>query len=407
MYNYLRNFFRKDRYQPTLTQNSSRILNATFIQLFIIQILSMMTFYSLFVIIGPYAVNTYHVSTTMAGLITGMTIIGTMVARFGAGIMTAKFSAKSLTIISMIILVPTLLAYQYHGGIAVLLLIRFIQGLAVGLTGTVTNTAVVNVIPTTRRAEGIAYFSLATILGTAFGPFFALLIEQHASYTVLFWIEFFIGIIALIASLLIDPNRVVIKATPTTKKFSWQTLIEPKVLGISLTLGFVTFGYAAIQSELDFYASDLNLTTFASYFFLVYAFAVLISRPVVGRLMDSKNENYVVYPALIILAIGLVLLALMSNGWTMLLAAIFIGFGFGNFQSAVQSTTTQMVPADRLTQTTATYFICYEFSLGFGPSIIGFIQPILGYQNLFIMMAIIAIIGIGLYYLIHGRKVSA
>ncbi|MFL2019366.1 MFS transporter [Weissella hellenica] len=367
----------------------------------------MMTFYSLFVIIGPYAVNTYHVSTTMAGLITGMTIIGTMVARFGAGIVTAKFSAKSLTIISMIILVPTLLAYQYHGGIAVLLLIRFIQGLAVGLTGTVTNTAVVNVIPTTRRAEGIAYFSLATILGTAFGPFFALLIEQHASYTVLFWIEFFIGIIALIASLLIDPNRVVIKATPTTKKFSWQTLIEPKVLGISLTLGFVTFSYAAIQSELDFYASDLNLTTFASYFFLVYAFAVLISRPVVGRLMDSKNENYVVYPALIILAIGLVLLALMSNGWTMLLAAIFIGFGFGNFQSAVQSTTTQMVPADRLTQTTATYFICYEFSLGFGPSIIGFIQPILGYQNLFIMMAIIAVIGIGLYYLIHGRKVSA
>jgi MFS family permease len=145
-------FFRKDRYQPTLTQKSSRILNATFIQLFIIQILSMMTFYSLFVIIGPYAVNTYHVSTTMAGLITGMTIIGTMVARFGAGIMTAKFSAKNLTIISMIILVPTLLAYQYHGGIGVLLLIRFIQGLAVGLTGTVTNTAVVNVIPTTRRA---------------------------------------------------------------------------------------------------------------------------------------------------------------------------------------------------------------------------------------------------------------
>lgn len=367
----------------------------------------MMTFYSLFVIIGPYSVHTYHVSTTMAGLITGMTIIGTMVARFASGIMTAKFSAKTLTIISMIILVPILLAYQYQGGIIFLLLIRFIQGLAVGLTGTVTNTAVINVIPTVRRAEGIAYFSLATILGTAFGPFFALLIEQHASYTVLFWIEFIIGIVALIAAILIDPKKVVINAAPTKQKFSLQTLIEPKVLGISLTLGFVTFGYAAIQSELDFYASDLNLTTFASYFFLVYAFAVLISRPVVGRLMDNKNENYVIYPALIILTIGLLFLAKMSNGWMMMIAAVLIGFGFGNFQSAVQSTTTQMVPADRLTQTTATYFICYEFSLGFGPSIIGFVQPMLGYQNLFIIMAVIAVIGIVLYYFIHGRKVSA
>lgn len=383
------------------------MLNATFIQLFIIQILSMMTFYSLFVIIGPYSVHTYHVSTTMAGLITGMTIIGTMVARFASGIMTAKFSAKTLTIMSMVILVPILLAYQYQGGIAFLLLIRFIQGLAVGLTGTVTNTAVINVIPTARRAEGIAYFSLATILGTAFGPFFALLIEQHASYTVLFWIEFVVGVIALIAAILIDPKKVVINATPTKQKFSLQTLIEPKVLGISLTLGFVTFGYAAIQSELDFYASDLNLTTFASYFFLVYAFAVLISRPVVGRLMDNKNENYVIYPALVILTIGLLFLAKMSNGWMMMIAAILIGFGFGNFQSAVQSTTTQMVPADRLTQTTATYFICYEFSLGFGSSIIGFVQPMLGYQNLFIIMAVIAVIGIVLYYFIHGRKVSA
>lgn len=396
----------KDRYSITSNSDSSSIFNATFIQLFIIQILSMMTFYSLFVIIGPYAVHTYHVSTTIAGLITGMTIIGTMVARFSAGIMTAKFSAKKLTILSMIILVPILLAYQYEGGIIYLLIIRFIQGLAVGLTGTVTNTAVINVIPLARRAEGIAYFSLATILGTAFGPFLALLIEQHYSYTILFWLEFVTGVVALIASFLIDEKKVTIKATSTNKKFNLKTLIEPKVLGISLTLGFVTFGYAALQSELDFYASDLNLVTFASYFFLVYALAILVSRPLVGRLMDNKNENYVVYPALIILAIGLFIFGKMSNGWMMLLAAILIGFGFGNFQSAVQSTTTQMVPADRLTQTTATYFICYEFSLGFGPSIIGFIQPMLGYQNLFIVMAVIALIGIILYYFIHGRKVS-
>lgn len=396
----------KDRYSITSNSDSSSIFNATFIQLFIIQILSMMTFYSLFVIIGPYAVHTYHVSTTVAGLITGMTIIGTMVARFSAGIMTAKFSAKKLTILSMIILVPILLAYQYEGGIIYLLIIRFIQGLAVGLTGTVTNTAVINVIPLARRAEGIAYFSLATILGTAFGPFLALLIEQHYSYTILFWLEFITGVVALIASFLIDAKKVTIKATSTNNKFNLKTLIEPKVLGISLTLGFVTFGYAALQSELDFYASDLNLVTFASYFFLVYALAILVSRPLVGRLMDNKNENYVVYPALIILAIGLFILGKMSNGWMMLLAAILIGFGFGNFQSAVQSTTTQMVPADLLTQTTATYFICYEFSLGFGPSIIGFIQPMLGYQNLFIVMAVIALIGIILYYFIHGRKVS-
>ncbi|MBD9095895.1 MAG: MFS transporter, partial [Weissella confusa] len=159
----------------TSQKSNSRIFNATFIQLFVIQILSMVTFYSLFVIIGPYTVATYHVSNAMAGLVTGMTIIGTMIARFSAGILTTKFSARQLTIISMAILVPVLLAYQLQGGLIYLLVVRFIQVLSVGITGTVTNTAVINVIPTERRAEGIAYFSLATILGTAFGPFLALL----------------------------------------------------------------------------------------------------------------------------------------------------------------------------------------------------------------------------------------
>ena len=144
----------------TSQKSNSRIFNATFIQLFVIQILSMVTFYSLFVIIGPYTVATYHVSNAMAGLVTGMTIIGTMIARFSAGILTTKFSARQLTIISMAILVPVLLAYQLQGGLIYLLVVRFIQGLSVGITGTVTNTAVINVIPTERRAEGIAYFSL-------------------------------------------------------------------------------------------------------------------------------------------------------------------------------------------------------------------------------------------------------
>ena len=53
----------------------------------------------------------------MAGLVTGMTIIGTMIARFSAGILTTKFSARQLTIISMAILVPVLLAYQLQGGL--------------------------------------------------------------------------------------------------------------------------------------------------------------------------------------------------------------------------------------------------------------------------------------------------
>lgn len=109
-----------------------------------------------------------------------------------------------MTILSMAILLPSLLAYQLELGIWYLLFVRFWQGIAAGFTGTVTNTAVARVIPESRLSEGIAYFTLATILGTAFGPFLALLITQYVSYQILFCLEAVTALIALIFSFMID-----------------------------------------------------------------------------------------------------------------------------------------------------------------------------------------------------------
>jgi nitrate/nitrite transporter NarK len=66
------------------------------------------------------------------------------------------------------------------------------------------------------------------------------------------------------------------------------------------------------------FAVERDLVTSASYFFIFYAIASLITRPIAGRLMDDKNENVVVYPAFIFLVLSFVLLMLSFNGWVLL-----------------------------------------------------------------------------------------
>lgn len=390
-----------------MSTQTERLFNRPFTQLFLIQLLSMVTFYSLFVAISPYAVATYHVSTATAGSVAGMTIIGTMIARIFSGLITQHLTAKQMTILSMAILLPSLLAYQLELGIGYLLFVRFWQGIAVGFTGTVTNTAVVRVIPEARRSEGIAYFSLATILGTAFGPFLALLITQYVSYHILFWLEAVIALIALFFSFMLDGDKIAIDRGHVDAKTSiFSQLLEPRVFPIALTMAFVALGYAALQGDLAFFACSLHLVTFASYFFLVYAFVILLSRPFMGRLMDQHNENFVIYPTLLATALGLFAIARMHSGWGMLLGAVLVGLGFGNFQSAIQATVTKVVASDRLAQATSTYFIFFDMALGFGPYLLGLVVPTLGYRGLFTMVALFAIIGLPLYYLVHGRHIQ-
>lgn len=394
---------------------SNRIFTKEFWQLALVNLASMLTFYSLMVSIGPFVVDTYHVSTALSGIVVGITVIGTLLSRMAAGYLTTIYSPKKLMIVGMLILVPSLLLYQIEIGVGMLILVRFIQGIAVGLIGTVTNTAVVFVVPKLRRGEGISYFSLSTIVATAIGPFFALLLTQFVSYAVLFWFEVVIAILGLLVAWSINPatvtfeTRSVTAAMPADQKADDRGIrqfLEPRVFGLSTLMFIVSFAYASLQSDLDFFAQKIGIGGFASYFFLVYAGVILLSRPFSGRIMDVKSESFIIYPALLILAFGMWLVSGMHTGVMLLVAAIFIGIGFGNFQSTIQATVAKVVPSHRLGQANSTYFIFFDAGLGFGPYILGTLIPLLGFRHLFIVMAIVALIGVPLYYLVHGRHVA-
>lgn len=58
--------------------------------------------------------------------------------------------------------------------------------------------------------------------------------------------------------------------------------------------------YAGIVTFIAAYAKELNLSSAASYFFIVYAGVLLISRPLAGKLLDKKGENIVIYPAIFV-----------------------------------------------------------------------------------------------------------
>jgi MFS family permease len=161
------------------------------------------------------------------------------------------------------------------------------------------------------------------------------------------------------------------------------------------------------MSFLSFYSESINLVTAGSYFFLIYAIVILLSRPFTGRLMDTKGANIIVYPSLIIFAIGMTLFSQASSGIILLLAAALIGLGYGNFNSIAQALAIKVTPNHRLGLATSTYFIFYDFGLGVGPYLLGFLVPVFGYRHLFLSMVIVILISIVLYYFLHGRKDKA
>ncbi|MFD2761525.1 MFS transporter [Lentibacillus juripiscarius] len=367
-----------------------------------------LVFYLLLVTMAVYAVEQFHVSESQAGLVTGIFIIGTLIGRLFIGRMVTSIGNKRMLFAGLIFFILTSILYFINTGITFLLITRLLHGIALGMASTATGTIVAEVIPEERKGEGIGFYSMSITLATAIGPFIGLYMSQHTGYQSIFSFCLALGIISFLIAIFLNVP-VADKPVKDTETNKWKlsSFIEPSALPIAFVVLIISLGYSSVLSFINFYAVEIDLVEMASLFFVVYAVAILISRPFTGRLMDLKGANSVMYPAFFLFAAGLLLLSTAETGITLLLAGVLIGLGFGNMQSTTQAIAVKVTPPQRVGLATSTYYISLDAGLGFGPYLLGFIIPLIGYQNLYILMGVLVFLTTALYYFMHGRKESS
>ncbi|WP_026565695.1 MFS transporter [Bacillus sp. UNC41MFS5] len=364
-----------------------------------------LVFYLLIVIIGVYAVDEFHASTSQAGLVTGIFIVGSLIGRLLIGRFIESIGRKRTLIIGTVFFILTLLLYFLNFGITFLLITRLLHGIAAGMVGTATGTIVAQIIPASRKAEGIGYFSMSATLATAIGPFIGLYMTQHTDFQMIFIFSLVLGFISLITAFLVNVPQLEGTPQPTeTKGFKLSNYIEPNALPIAVITLVVAFCYSSVLSFINFYAIEIDLVSAASFFFLVYSIAVLLSRPLSGRIMDLKGANYIMYPCIIAFAGGLFLLSTARVSTILLAAGVLIGLGFGNLQSSTQAVAVKLTPPHRMGLATSTFFIFLDAGLGFGPYILGFIIPLTGYRTLYVILGAVVLASMVLYHFLHGKK---
>jgi MFS family permease len=388
--------------------NNPKLWTKDFIIVSSVNFLLTLVFYLLIVIIGVYAVEEYQASASQAGLVTGIFIVGTLIGRLFIGRSMDSIGRKRTLFIGLILYILTTCLYFIHLGITFLLITRFLHGITLGIASTATGTIVAQIIPKRRRGEGIGYYSMSSTLSTAIGPFIGIYMSQHTSTQIIFSLCLILGILSLITAFFVHVPALEGATSKTEiKGFKLSQFIEPKAVPIAVITLIIGFCYSSVLSFINFYAIEIELVSAASFFFLVYSIAVLISRPFTGRLMDVKGANYVMYPAFVLFTAGMLLLGSAHSSSTLLVAGILIGFGFGNMQSCTQAIAVKLTPPHRMGLATSTFFIFLDAGLGFGPYLLGFFLPYTSYSTLYMILGVLVLVSSGLYFLLYGKKERA
>ena len=183
--------------------------------------------------------------------------------------------------------------------------------------------------------------------------------------------------------------------------------VEAGVLPISLVCGLLFFGYSSLLTFLTPYANELGLGRAASVFFVAYALAMFVTRPFTGRAFDRKGPHPVMVPAFVSFVCGMVLVAIMTNDWVLLGAAMLLGFGVGTVQSCGLAMAVRVTSDARLNVANATFYMMLDIGVGIGPILLGIVVPLIGYQALYFCMAAVGVVALVLFLIVARTEKGA
>lgn len=366
-------------------------------------------FYTLLATLPMFVMDDLKGSNQQIGLVMTFFIATAVLMRPFAGKWLDLIGRKKILLIALsLFLVSSVLYFMVHH-VYWLLVLRLIHGVSFGIGTTATGTIATDLIPEDRKGEGIGYYATFMNLAMVVGPFLGLTIISHYHFTVLFMMLSFFSLLAfLFGTMVRTPKSAFIpKAKPKAKEaFHWKSFVEPNVIPVSLTVFFVAIGYSGVLTFLSVYAKNLGLIQAASYFFVVYAVVIVISRPVMGRLLDrfSGKEHFLIYPCVLLFVIGLITLSLAHTSLLFFAASALIGLGNGSLFPILQAIVVKSVSADRRGVATGTFFLLYDTGIGTGSVILGGISSAMGYPQMYFVSALIVSCSILIYYVLCHRK---
>lgn len=396
----------------------ARIWTPSFIMLTAINFVSALIFYLFLVTMVEYTMLTYKASYSAAGLMVTAYVISSLLTRIFLGGKIDVWGLKRSIIIGTAVNLVAALLYFIEGGFVFLFLTRALHGVGFGIASGALAASAALLVPPERRGEGIGYFSMAQALATGVGPFVAIMLTSDGNYLSLFIFSVIVTATALIGSFLVKVPEIRDTSAQAADKagegkrtekepLSIGRFIQISVLPLAIPLLLVLVCYSGITSFLTVFSEERNLVEAASLYFIVYSAAILITRPPIGRRVDKKGENSVIYITFASLAIGLAVLALSFNGATLLASAALAGFGIGCTQSTVQTAIVRITPKNELGRANSTFFMSMDLGSGIGPVIIGFFIPLVGYTAIYLALAALAAIVCLVYHLAYGRKQKA
>lgn len=348
-----------------------------------------------------YLAETFHIGKSLVGVVLSCYVIAVLSVRPITGYVADTFPRKKVYLIAYATFVATFLGYfAITASLAMFILLRIFHGFSFGMLTTAGNTLVIDVMPSSRRGEGLGYYGVTNNLAMAFGPMAGLFIISTGNYMLLFATSLITGIIGLTLGTLVHvPKRELPKGD---FKLSADRFFLKEGIRACIAFFLLAIPYGMTTSYIALYALDSGITHSSGLFFTVMAAGLIASRLHSGKRVDKGYITETIRMGICIAFLGGVGEALLGEaasisatlGYVVYFVTAFLfGYGYGTMFPAYNTLFINLAPNSRRATANATYLTGWDVGIGCGMLLGGYISQ-WGYAYCYMMGAMLIIIAL-------------
>lgn len=381
-----------------------RLVTPSFCAILAANFLLYFGFWLLTPILPFYLSEVFHTSHTAIGVILSCYTISSLCIRPFSGYILDTFARKPLYLLAYFIFTLIFAGYMTATALTLFIIFRIVHGFSFGMVTVGGNTLVIDIMPSSRRGEGLGYYGLTNNIAMSIGPMFGLFLHSGgASYTTIFSYALGSCVIGFIAAWTVrTPYKAPVKRAP----ISLDRFILLKGLPAGFTLLLLSIPYGMTTNYVAMYAKEIGIHATTGFFFTFMAVGMAISRIFSGRIVDRGKITQVISAGLYIVVFSFFLLSAcvyiiewnsMACNIVFFAVALLLGIGFGIMFPAYNTLFVNLAPNSQRGTATSTYLTSWDVGIGIGMLTGGYIAEVSTFDKAYLFGACLTIVSM-LYF---------
>lgn len=334
--------------------------------------------------LGHFAINplvvsyskSLNASESLTGFLAGMFFGVALAMRPISGPMITKMDKRKLLMGVFCLGAVANLGYALFPTIPAFVFFRFINGAQYSFVGSLIMTRVSDSLPPEKMGTGLGVYGVGGAIGMSLAPSIGNWIVKHfggtefaSSYRPVFLYAMCIMLLALIPCYISTPDE---KTEEKANLGAWyKNIFTMKCLPVAIVMLFLIIAYSAYNNYMVVFAEEIGIAD-VSLFFSVLAISLMVSRPLLGPLMDKIGGRKVMLPMMGIFGVSFFIVGTAKTLTQLLVAAVIIAIGYGASQPSLQAAALRAVPVEKRGVASNTIYIGMD--LGF------FLSPVISAQ---------------------------